>query len=544
MALAAALLAGCAEDTGARIAFLDVSAPDVQQVREEPGSAAFVCPGPFSWLVLTTTAAERDGKPSFFGPLDTRAGSVNVQLNGSHGFGANETDPAYASGFATLRNGTGSVVEELQINRRYRPGALDGDGCYLMEPLQMPQCWVPVDTQAIGGVLEGGVPSRVRDSNEGFDDSGRRVTVAATVKIDLTTWPPRGNAHETVRVTWTAPDGLDTARMLLRGSYQPAPDGPVPGSAAYSVPLLRSGWGAADDGALFRLPFVREVERDEQRLTVEVQAGEALTYLCGHARSCRVNAEARFDLGGHEARWVLRNEGAQDIAFDVLHLAWPAVNGAVEEIRLDTAVLRAERLTENPTRLETVALAAPLAVPGGSTRTLTLRFSNPVSVDATGYTARLDTSAGCVVEADNRSCRAAPFACQDGTGMPLALSVRYTGASCYESFFAQDPEHVFCEGDPKFAPRVRVVVTDADEPLETAGPWLDNVVALDGAFRIDPGLVGALELPRATRIQLFVPGTDELLHQVEFLTGCGVTLLVGDRFGSLLLDECAPASNN
>jgi len=87
-------------------------------------------------------------------------------------------------------------------------------------------------------------------------------------------------------------------------------------------------------------------------------------------------------------------------------------------------------------------------------------------------------------------------------------------------------------------------VTDADEPLETAGPWLDNVVALDGAFRIDPGLVGALELPRATRIQLFVPGTDELLHQVEFLTGCGVTLLVGDRFGSLLLDECAPASNN
>jgi hypothetical protein len=533
----------CAPSDGAGIAFLDVAAPDALPVREGPAPGAFVCPGPFTWLVLTTTAAERTGLPSFYSPDDTRAGSVNVQLNGGHGFGANETDPAFAAGFATLRNGSGSVIEELQLNRRYRPGALADDGCHLTAT-RTAQCWLPVDSQAERGLLEGLIPWRVRDSNHAFDDGEARVTVGASVLMDLRVWPPRSNDHETVRFTWDAPRGLDSARLLLRGSYQPAPDSPVPGSAAFSVPLLRSGWGEANGAALLRVPFVREVVRDERRLTVEVRADEALAYLCGRARDCRVKADPLLRFQGDEAGWVLRNEGSQAVVFDVLHVSWPATNGAVEEIRLDDTVLRAEPLTENPARLETLGLAAPLSLAGGEHATLWLRFTERVSADSAGYHARLDTSAGCVVEADNLSCRAAPFDCRDGAGMPLALSLRYAGGSCYDSFFAQDPQHVFCEGDPKFASPVRVVVTDGDEPVELARPWVDNVVRLDGAFRIDPGMLGALELPRATRIQLFRPGTDELLHQVEFLTGCGVTLLVGDRFGSLLVDDCVPASGS
>lgn len=502
---------------------------------EDDGSGpALLCPGAFTWLDITAISAEREPFPSLLAPSDTRAGSVDAHLNGGYGFGANETDAAFASGFLTLRDGAGNLLEELQLNRRYRPASLAEDGCTTSGGA--PQCWLPPESGPPEGVLVAGVPHRVRDSNAGFDDSGQRVTVAALLRIDLSGDPPRDNAHETIRVTWNAPRGIETARILLRGSYRRAPLDSGIQPESFTVPLLRGGWSDEIGAGRIAVTVVREVERTDQRLTVEISAQPLLEYLCGYTLGCAAKGTPALTIREKEAVWPLTNGGDDDLAFDSLHIAWPASNGRLEEVRLGNHILVALPVETSPLFAYAAQLDAPLVLEAGEQVDMVLRFSETASADSRDYYARLDALSGCVVELAGLSCRTGPHNCGQ-TDVPLGLRLRYTGQQCLDSLYAQDPADVTCDGDPKFATPVRVLVTEGGVEDEAATTWFEGEVALDGAFTVDPALVGAAELPAVTRVRIYRP-EGELLQDVSFATGCNVPLLVGDRFGAVLLDAC------
>lgn len=535
LALAVAVgLTACAPDgPGHRfIEFNTATRPDAGPIKRGPDPLA--CPGDFTWLDLTAISAERVPFPSLLHPADTRAGSVDLHLNGGWGFGSNETDPAFAAGFLTLRDGAGNLVEELQLNRRYRPASLTPDGC--TTSAGAPQCWLPPDGGTPHGVLVASVPHRVRDSNEGFDDSGQRITVAGLLRVDLSGEPPRDSSHESVRITWNAPRGIDSARILLRGSYRRAPhaSGIVPES--FTVPLLRGGWVDQVGEGRIAVAVVREVERTENRLTVELSAQPLIEYLCGYAKGCPARGEPALELRDNLAVWPLTNFGDEDITFDSLFLSWPAENGRLEEVRLGERVLSALPVESSPLFAWAEQLDGPITLPAGFDTTLTFRFSEPVSTDARAYYGRLDSMAGCVVELAGLACRTGPNNCGE-TDVPLALNLRYTGSQCNDSVYAQDPSRVSCDGDPKFATPVRIVVTEGGADEDGATIWYEGEVELNGTFTVDPALVGAAELPGVTRIRIFDPdGT--LLQDVTFGSGCGIPLLVGDRFGAIELAAC------
>ena len=498
------------------------------------------CPGPFTWLDFTVVSATRDGRPSQFSEFDTRAGSMDVHLNGGHGFGTGESDPAFAAAFLTLRNGAGDILEELQVNRRYQPVRLDSDGCALESAF--PQCWIPAPDEPTGTARDAALPRRARDSNEGFDDSGERVAVSGGVRIDLGDEPPVDNRHETVRVTWDAPEGIDGARLLLRASYRaaPGPDGVEP--PAFAVPLLSSGWSEHGDGLEVRVPIVGEVERTATRRVVELDVERALRYVCGFTRGCTVHGEPHLALVGPLATWTLRNDGDEPVTFDALLVTWPAENGALVEVTLGEQILLDTPHAPSSLRLDAADMREPATIAAGATALLSFRFAAPVSRISDAYHARLDSAEGCMVELARRSCSVPRSECPGG-GLPLALTLAYVGTDCGASSFAQDPAGVACSGDPKFATPVHVVATDGTVPAAEADVLFDGTLARAERFAVDPSAFGATALPAVTRVQVFTP-EDDLLQEVTFSTACGVSLIEGDLFGAIRLAGCgSPAGD-
>lgn len=223
----------------------------------------------YIWSEFIATAAEVQPLPSLYAASDTRAGSVELNYNGGYGFDGVTSDPAYAAGIATLRNGRGAIVEQWLLNRRWAPAQLDPDGCSLTT--LYPQCWVWGD----GGPAAATIPTWVADSNEGFDpESTQRVTVRAETAIE-DDGAPEDNSAQWFRVTWEDPSGIATARMNLRLHFDANLDRTFVGDPF--LPLYRVRFPG--DGPDVTAPVVHVIAVTETSVTVEVNVQDAIDFV-------------------------------------------------------------------------------------------------------------------------------------------------------------------------------------------------------------------------------------------------------------------------
>lgn len=234
-----------------------------QGVPEDPREPEYI------WSEFIATAAEIAALPSLYAAADTRAGSVELNYNGSFGFDSPWTDQPYQAGILTMRNGRGAIVEQWLLNRRWAPAVLDADGCSV--GTTVPQCWVwnPL------GAASAAVPTYAGDSNDGFDPgSAQRVTVSAETTIDAG-GAPDDNSAQWLRVTWEDPSGIATARLHLRLHYDANLDGTLVGDPIVS--LYRVRWPG--DGPDLAEDFVNVLVETETAVTVEVNVQDAVDHV-------------------------------------------------------------------------------------------------------------------------------------------------------------------------------------------------------------------------------------------------------------------------
>jgi hypothetical protein len=118
--------------------------------------------------------------------------------------------------------------------------------------------------------------------------------------------------------------------------------------------------------------------------------------------------------------------------------------------------------------------------------------------------------------------------CEDGTLQ--ALTVRYTGDSCYASSNSQDDD--YCSGDPDEASPVRIIATDK----YGYKVYFNGDVVLDGVFDIDALNAGKSYLDSWVRVKIYKnygKTTCKLLQSVKFRTDCDEPLYLFDQFGSI-----------
>lgn len=229
-----------------------------------------VCTPVYTWSEFIATAAESWGSPSDYYGWDTRAGSVEYNFNGGHGFDGVNTDRPFEAAILTLRNGASRILEQWQLNRRWANAV----GCEAGAPFY--RCWISAPLHLVDLVLSAAVPTFAGSSNDGFDLEGDRVEISGEILMDYAGGDVHGdNAHQTLVVTWTSAAGLDTAQLLLRGRYDhdlSGLDGTDP-----MVPLFRRNFPLDDD---MQDPGVVIIEETETTLTIALNVEAGTVAVC------------------------------------------------------------------------------------------------------------------------------------------------------------------------------------------------------------------------------------------------------------------------
>jgi len=223
----------------------------------------------FQLCEFVASGSEKVPSPSWLRESDRRAGSLEFNFNGGHGYNGENTDFPYAAGFFTLRNGAGQLVEQLQVNRRWHP-PLDENGCSI--GWVYPQCWLWPDGEEL---IEAFIPTWSTGSNSGFDDPLDRVEVSGGALMDFTVGEPMDNSHETMVFTFTDPAGLDTAQMIFRGRFDWDLDGLDVDDVM--IPIFRRNMPG--NGPDFIAPFVAIVAESATEITLSVNVAEALDFV-------------------------------------------------------------------------------------------------------------------------------------------------------------------------------------------------------------------------------------------------------------------------
>lgn len=235
-----------------------------------PPPPPVTCQPTYTWSEFIATAAESVAMPSDVAIFDTRAGSVEYNFNGGYGFDGIFTDRAFDAAILTLRNGLSAVLDQTQFNRRWA----DAVGC--QPGSSFVRCWIFAPLDLVDEVLSAAVPTWAASSNAGHDSSGQRVEISGELLIDYSEADAHGdNAHETMTVTWTAPKGLATAQLLLRGRYDWNLDG-LNGSDPM-VPLFRrnvAGYADMQDTGVVIL------SETPTTLTIALNAQAGLVRVC------------------------------------------------------------------------------------------------------------------------------------------------------------------------------------------------------------------------------------------------------------------------
>jgi hypothetical protein len=233
------------------------------------------CEPDFRWSEIIATAADTNGLPSLFMQSDSRAGSLEINVNGGwSGFDGLSDDRPYEAAIVTMRNGADQIVEQLLVNRVNTPAALDENGCSLDKPY--PSCWLFAPLDLTGEDLVALLPVTTEGSNAGFDPSGDRARVDGGLVMHYgEDGPFTNNRHETMQITWTAPLGLETAQILLRARYDDEHDGLDDDDPL--VTLLRLHDPNAEDTIA---AGVQIVHSDTTSLTIRMTAEQALERVC------------------------------------------------------------------------------------------------------------------------------------------------------------------------------------------------------------------------------------------------------------------------
>jgi hypothetical protein len=223
---------------------------------------------------FVASAAEVSEIPSDLLNLDTRAGSLEINTFGSVGYGGEFQDPAYLPGIVSLRNGTGLIVEQKQIERRW-PSPLDSEDCNPNTDFYQCWFWSPGALDA-NNYLVANVPERAVSSNDRFDSVSPRVTVSGDLTGDYNFSSFIDNAHQTITATWDVPVGRvlrEETQMLFRGRYDWNCNGlDSPGDAM--VPLFYVNGADSNDNLITE--GVTIVEDSATRLTITVEVQVAL----------------------------------------------------------------------------------------------------------------------------------------------------------------------------------------------------------------------------------------------------------------------------
>lgn len=240
-----------------------------QGVPDEPPPPPPECDPTFTWAEFIAVSADTNGLPSLYADPDTRAGSVELNVNGGFGFDAATGDAPYEAGILTLRNGAIQILEQWHLNRFWA----DAVGC---EPGGPPyKCWISAPLDLIGTVLSAAVPALASSSNDGFDPSGLRVEVGGELHIGYGAGPPVDNSHETLIIGYRAPLGLSTAQLQIRARYDYDLDGLDVGDPM--VLLFRRSYPIEPD---YHDPSVEILEETDQQLILRINAQAGLLRVC------------------------------------------------------------------------------------------------------------------------------------------------------------------------------------------------------------------------------------------------------------------------
>lgn len=128
-----------------------------------------------------------------------------------------------------------------------------------------------------------------------------------------------------------------------------------------------------------------------------------------------------------------------------------------------------------------------------------------------------------------------PVGCE--SGKPRVLTMKYTGQDCSATSHNQNSGKVECSGDLGGASPVIIIATNKQDPNDLSGRiWFDGQVTLDASFDIDAGNAGQAKLSSSTFVHIY-DLQNNLLQSVTFHTSCSQPLVVGNQFGSLLLER-------
>lgn len=214
-------------------------------------------------------SADPSGLPSFNSDPDTRAGSVELNLNGGFGFDAAAGDAPYEAGILTSRNGAIQILEQWRLSRYWA----DAIGCEPGGPSY--KCWISAPLDLIGTVSSAGVPTLASSSNDGFDPSGLRVEVGGELPIDYGAGPLVDNSYETLIIGYRAPLGLSTARLQIRGRYDYDLDGLDVGDPM--VLLFRRSFPIEPD---YQDPSVEILEESDNQVILRINAQAGFLRVC------------------------------------------------------------------------------------------------------------------------------------------------------------------------------------------------------------------------------------------------------------------------
>ena len=204
------------------------------------------------------------GTPSDFKEQDTRRSSLELNTIG----GLSGADAPFEASIVTLRNGTGAIVEQKQMNRRWPP-ALNAEGCN--DARLYPEFWIWGDGVSTLSVLLPDV--LVGTANTGFDSDNDRVYVEGGMRMEYP--QPTGltdDSHRTFVVSWVAPEGMVLdGQLLFRGRYDYECNG-LGSSDLFKTLFNRNSYTPSNN---VTSSAVQIIEDTATRLTIEVnvQAG-------------------------------------------------------------------------------------------------------------------------------------------------------------------------------------------------------------------------------------------------------------------------------
>lgn len=121
-------------------------------------------------------------------------------------------------------------------------------------------------------------------------------------------------------------------------------------------------------------------------------------------------------------------------------------------------------------------------------------------------------------------------------GKPGKLTMRYTGEDCSATSTIQDVSKYSCSGNPGADPSVYIIATDNTSP--TSGKiWFSGQVAINSNFTVDASNAGQTRFASNTYFYVYNQQGGTLLQTIRVHTSCSVPIVIGDQWGSLVLES-------